>query len=178
MPAPLIDLEVLAFFNRPGTPWLDFVMEAASNRLVLVAAALIGSIHLWRRSPHGVLAAVLLWASIGLGDVLSVRLVKPLAGRARPCAVDKAVVAPLGCGSGQSFPSAHATETAAAAGIFGWALPGLGPLAVGVALLVGVSRVYLGVHWPTDVLAGWALGALISGALVFIVRLRYAVRTG
>jgi undecaprenyl-diphosphatase len=82
---------------------------------------------------------------------------------------------PLGCGAGLSFPSAHATDTAAAAAVFTWALPMLSPLAIGIAILVGISRVYLGVHWPTDVLGGWALGAAVGVALVLLNRLRYAV---
>jgi membrane-associated phospholipid phosphatase len=68
---------------------------------------------------------------------------------------------------GYGLPSGHATNSALAAGL----LIGLSrrrsgrfsaaamPLGISYAVAVGLSRVYLGVHWPTDVLAGWALGA-------------------
>lgn len=171
---PPIDLDLLPFFNRPGTPWLDHLMAAASNSVVLLVIALAAAVYLWFKSPHGALAAVTLAASIGAADLISVRWIKPRVGRARPCKVDpEHVPHPLGCGAGLSFPSAHATDVAAAAAVFSWAAPRLSPIGVALALLVGISRVYLGVHWPTDVIAGWALGAAIGAGLVLLGRLRH-----
>lgn len=171
---PPIDLELLSIVNRPGGAFLDAAMAAASNRGVLLALAALMGIYLWLKSPHRALAAVLFAIAIGAADLVSVRIVKPEVARVRPCRADPAhVVAPLGCGAGQSFPSTHAADTAAAAAIVSWAAPRLSPLAIAVTLVVGVSRVYLGAHWPTDVLAGWALGAALGTAVVLIARLRY-----
>jgi len=48
-----IDADLLAFFNRPGTPWLDAIMSTASNRYVLLGVAALAVIWLWIKSPHG-----------------------------------------------------------------------------------------------------------------------------
>jgi membrane-associated phospholipid phosphatase len=174
--APPLDLQILRWVNQPGTPMLDPIMAAASNRWILLAIAVAAAIYVAVRSPHGWLAGVLLLVSVGAADLVSVRVVKPAVDRMRPCESLASVRAPAGCGSGRSFPSAHASDTAAAATIVAWAAPALSPLALALCALVGVSRVYLGVHFPSDVVAGWLLGCAVSSVLIILTRLRHAVR--
>jgi undecaprenyl-diphosphatase len=169
-----VDLQLLRMVNGHGAPVLDVVMAAASNRMVLLAIAAASAIYLGLRSVHRWTAAVVLLVAIGAADLVSARLVKPAVDRARPCQSLASVRAPRGCGSGKSFPSAHAADTAAAAAVAVWASPILAPIAVALAAVVGLSRVYLGVHYPSDVVAGWILGAAIGAALVLLARLRHA----
>ena len=81
-----------------------------------------------------------------------------------------------------SFPSGHAATSFAAATILSFALPRVAPILVVLAAAVGFSRVYVGVHYPLDIVGGAGLGVLIAIALRLLVRglpqLRRATRAG
>lgn len=124
----------------------------------------------WRLVALGIAAAA--------ADATCTWVLKPLVGRQRPCQEDAAIHAVIDaagarCGSGASFPSNHAANTAAIAAAAG--APGLAL----VSLVVGADRVVLGAHHPSDVLAGWGLGAALGyGArrLAFVSRRALAQR--
>jgi len=147
-----------------GPFWLEIMMRdftALGSHAVLVLIGLIalGYILLLRKW----LSAVLLVVSFGGGMALN-GLLKQSFDRPRPDLVAHLVEVHTA-----SFPSGHAMLSAACYLTLGTLLAGvtrqrrLKAYILGVAillvLLVGCSRVYLGVHWPTDVLAGWSLGA-------------------
>lgn len=147
-----------------GPAWFEEVARDVTSFggnaiLILISLAVVGYLIMLRKRA----AALLVVAAVGGGMLLSSGL-KSLFGRARPDLVAHAVETYTA-----SFPSGHATLSAVTYLTLGALLMRVHPqrriklylLAVAVTLtvLVGLSRVYLGVHWPTDVLAGWCLGA-------------------
>ena len=142
------------------------VTDAGTGPFPPLAAALGGWLAAGRTARRGLVAAALATAVLLTGQLLRT-LLMDLFHRGRPPVADWAVYA-----GGHAFPSGHTTSAAMAAILLGWGLlrafPGApgkagAALCVLAAVAVGCTRVYLGVHWPTDVLGGWLLAACWIG---------------
>jgi undecaprenyl-diphosphatase len=105
---------------------------------------------------------LLLVLAVGSADLLCFRVLKPLVRRPRPShALEDARV--LGGKRGmKGFPSNHAANITAAMTILAYFYRRFLYGAIFIAVIVSFSRIYVGVHYPLDVIAGAAIGALIS----------------
>ena len=184
------DTEIMLAFRQAGQPdvpigpaWLegavrDITSLGSTSVLVLVTTAAIIYLLLIRRPA----TALLMFVAVAGGQVLS-SLLKFEVDRPRPDLVSHLVSE-----TSLSFPSGHAMLSAVTYLTLGSMaarfLPGrttkifvLG-LAILTTLLVGASRVYLGVHWPSDVLAGWCAGfawAMLCWLVARLLQRRHAV---
>lgn len=110
-------------------------------------------------------AALLVIPLITLSDQTCSHLLKHVFERTRPCHVLDHVHLLVGCGSSFSMPSSHAANFGAAAFHFAFFYPRLRRTLWSFALLMSYSRVYVGVHYPLDVLMGLLLGLLIAAGI-------------
>ena len=173
-----LDRQLLLAINHAHSPALDAIMIFASNRTVWFPAyAVLICWLIYHFRWRGLLVLPLVITAVALADSITSRLFKPFFARPRPChdaAVGHLLRLPDGCGGQFGFLSSHAANSIALAVFLLFALP---PgrfrwLKVGVFVWAGLlsySRVYLGAHYPTDVLGGAAVGALLGwgGALLY-----------
>jgi membrane-associated phospholipid phosphatase len=175
MTAPMLsgdshDFRVVNDFAR-DTAWLHGFMEFVSkDGIFLLGLALLAGWWLGRRSDSPRRVALAVWAA--LAALIAVALVQPISSAAderRPFVALPHVLQLISHANDAGFPSDHATAAGAvAAGLFfvSWQL---GAVTTLWALIVAFSRVYVGVHFPQDVAAGLALGAVVAGIGAFVV---------
>ena len=148
---------------------LPFVSDARTFTLpFIMAAIMIVMVGRMRGLRFLALAVV----SVVVADAISTHLLKYSLLRARPCIALADVRLLVGCTNLPSFPSNHAVNTSVLATLATLHVPRLWLPAMAVAFLVGYSRVYVGAHYPFDVLAGIVLGIVValacSGVMNFL----------
>jgi undecaprenyl-diphosphatase len=108
------------------------------------------------------LPAVARMATAGIAGVAIYKLLKRVTSRPRPCGVVPAVTAHAPPLDAFSFPSGHTLHAVSFSTIAGAYFPELSPLLFSFAALVAASRPILGLHYPSDVAAGAAIGWLVA----------------
>jgi undecaprenyl-diphosphatase len=175
-----LDRNVLTFMLRHRDAWLSrfarYATLLGSGWVVAIVVTGFAIFLIFRHRPVDALFVVV----STVGTAVLVATTKHLIGRPRPAGSDRLVAA-----SGAAFPSGHAAQSIACYAALAvivviasrstttrvLALTG----AAVIALLVGASRVYLGVHWTSDVVSGWLLA---TGWLLTLVGVRLGFQTG
>lgn len=139
-------MPVITSFGNMGVIWIAFAVVLIMNQR-------------YRAIGNTVILTLMISTMLGEG------IVKHLVRRARPsdslCLIEKPIT--------YSFPSGHTFSSFAAAGILSMNFEGYKILFIGLAILIAFSRLYLYVHYPTDVLCGIVLGIMCSKMIwVFI----------
>lgn len=168
-----IDVALFFFINHSmANPLFDAVLPVLTdfNKLLAVRVAVVLFVLFMAvrggrtgRTMIGVLVLTLI-----ISDQLNSSFLKELFGRIRPCRALEGVRMLVGCGGGLSFPSSHAVNNFAAAAVIGHYYPRQRYYWLIFASIVAFSRPYVGVHYPSDIVAGGLIGFGIGWLMVYL----------
>ncbi len=173
-----LDQQILLFFNGYHTSFLDETMALITSKWIWIPfyLFLIELLFKRRSTKTAILTLIAVALAITLADQICASLIRPYVGRLRPCNPDNPIFSYITLvknihPGGYSWPSCHAANTFALATllscvmksrkftifIFAW------------AIIVSISRLYVGVHYPTDLLCGAAIGSALGYLSLVIV---------
>lgn len=129
----------------------------------VIVAALFFAEPSYRRT------AAILMLALALSGGIACLGIKPQIRRARPCDVNPEYPLLIPRPTDTSFPSGHTMSSVAAAVVIFWAVPVFAPGAFLLAALIAFSRLYLHVHYPSDVLVGGILGVFAARLAIMLL---------
>ncbi len=164
-PAQLDSLALLFLNKRLATHILDVISIFLADPRPFLPPLIILWLYLFAKGNSTLrISLIALVLVVGTTDILSSHILKPLIGRARPCQL-LMLRLPLECSASFACPSSHAANISAFAGFIialrtRWAF-----FLIPLIIIVSLTRVYAGLHWPSDILLGWSVG--FTMALLF-----------
>lgn len=164
-----IDKAVFLFINvQLANPVTDWLMPVITSDLVLrvsfgVAIALV----LWKGNSRLRWTVLVSAVTLLLTDQIAAHLLKGFFERPRPCHTLEDINLLVNCGAGFSMPSAHAANAFGQATIWGLRARSYFWLLLAIAFIIAISRTFVGVHYPADVLVGAMVGGVVGIATHF-----------
>lgn len=159
-----IDQAFFFFINvKLANPVTDFVMPLITNDNYLRIGYIIALVIILIKGSRRLrLLALFAGLTLLLTDQVTAAWLKPLIARPRPCHTFTDINLLVGCGAGYSMPSAHAANAFGQMLVFGLFHRKTFYALTVVAILIALSRPFVGVHYPFDILVGAMIGALIG----------------
>ena len=173
-----IDSALLHFFNGTlSNPVFDFIMPIITNQdYWAIPILLLVLVLIFKCGKRGKITAALLIIAVGASDAIAAQLIKPWVGRLRPShALIDSINLLVSKGGKYSFVSNHAANMFCAAAVLTYFYSKWKKVLYTLAVIVALSRVYTGVHYPGDVIFGGLFGygmAWLIISLWVVVKMR------
>ncbi|MFH0930515.1 MAG: phosphatase PAP2 family protein [Candidatus Zixiibacteriota bacterium] len=174
-----LDKELFLFINlKLQNGFFDFLMPILTEfkywRIPFILIILVMLIFGKKKER---IVAILILIILGITDASVNFWLKPWIGRVRPCNIFQQVHLLAGCSHSGSFPSSHSANIFGAGMILTFFYRRAWIIWLSIALLVSFSRIYVGVHYPLDVMAGVFYGILWGVLILFIITYKFKYKT-
>ena len=166
-----IDKNLMIFLNKTlSNPIFDLLMPIITNQKFLTIIGIILIIYLgFYAGKRGKITLIVLIFAAGISDAVCAQIIKPWVGRIRPSHEFIEYINLLVSKGGKwSFPSNHAANSFAFATVLSYFYDKNKTMIFSIASIIAFSRVYVGVHYPLDIIFGSLLGYTISWIILSV----------